>query len=46
MAERDPVDSLDYRVDSPPKGKAKQVMSIMIPVSWIVRLIKYIREKV
>jgi hypothetical protein len=45
MAERDPVDNIHYRMDSPPKGKAKQVFKVMLPVSFIIKIFKYLRKK-
>ena len=45
MTERDPVDSLDFRIDSPPKGEGVVKYRLMIPVKILIKLVKFLRRK-
>ena len=42
----DPIDDINFRMDSPPKGKAKRLkFKMMVSVYFLMDLIKFLRKK-
>ena len=42
----DPVDDINFRMDSPPKGRAKRLkFKMMVSIYFLMDLIKFLRKK-